>query len=305
MKIEIEEVGLREGLQSNNVILQKHEKINLVEKMIDAGLNRIQLGSFVNPQKVPQMEGVDDLFKYFADHRNVVFSGLVLNKKGLLRAIDAGIKYVNISMSASETHQLENTGKSKAESYTYIEEMIKIAKNNGILVKGGIQAAFGCFYEGRISTKDVLSMVSFYKNSGVDEYNLSDTAGFATPGDVQKILQNVCELIPTDKISLHMHDTFGMGIVNIYEAMQHGVVKFDTSVAGMGGCPFMKGAAGNVPTEDFVYMLSSLDFINKDSLPDIAKLIDCANYTRQLFNRDFTGKVSFFKDSYNKFMREK
>lgn len=304
MKIEIEEVGLREGLQSNKIVLQKSEKVRLVEKLIDAGLNRIQLGSFVNPVKVPQMEGVEDLFKYFADHKNVIFSGLVLNKKGLLRAIDAGVKYVNISMSASETHQLENTGKSKVESYTCIEEMIRIAKNNRISVKGGIQAAFGCFYEGRISTKDVLSIVSFYKNSGVDEYNLSDTAGFATPGAVKKILQNVCNLIPVNKISMHMHDTLGMGIVNIYQAILEGVVKFDTSIAGMGGCPFMKGAAGNVPTEDLVYMLTSLDFIKKDCLPDNEKLIECANFARQLFGKNFTGKISLFKDFYDKFMNK-
>jgi len=300
MKIEIEEVGLREGLQSNNIILQKHEKIKFVEKLIDSGLNRIQLGSFVNPQKVPQMEGVDDLFKYYADHRDVIFSGLVLNKKGLLRAIDAGVKHVNISLSASDTHQFKNSGKSKAESQENIKEMIKIAKNSGLQVKGGIQAAFGCFYEGRMPLENVMSLLAFYKNQGVNEFILSDTAGVATPGLIKKTLKSAYEIASPEQISLHIHDTLGMGIVNIYEAVNQGVKKFDSSIAGMGGCPFMEGAAGNVATEDLVYMLSSLDMVNKDKLPDISKLIDCAVFARELFGKNFTGKVSGCGTLYEK-----
>lgn len=304
MHVEIEEVGLREGLQSNDTILNENDKINLIEKLIDAGLRRIQLGSFVNFKKVPQMKGVDKLFEYFCERSDIVFTGLALNKKGVFRAIDAGVKNINISISASDTHQIENTGKSKSESMQSLKEMIDIAKDNGVSVKGGIQAAFGCFYEGGIPPEDVYYLLDFYKNCDVDEYNLSDTAGFATPGSVIEILKYASDLIPVENISLHMHDTFGMGIVNIYEAINRGVRKFDSSIAGMGGCPFMKGASGNVPTEDLVYMLSSLDYVNKNKLPDVKKLIDCASYARKLFGKEFTGKISLFSDFYDRYTRD-
>jgi len=300
MNIEIEEVGLREGLQSNDVILSEKDKINLIERLIDSGLERIQMGSFVNPEKVPQMRGVDNLFRHFCERKGIIFTGLALNKRGVLRAIDAGVKNINISVSASDTHQMKNTGKTKIESLKYLKEMIYIAKDNGMSVKGGIQAAFGCFYEGKIPVEAIHRLLDFYMYCDVDEYNLSDTAGFATPGVVKEILSYVGELVSLEKISLHMHDTLGMGLVNIFEAMNCGISRFDSSIAGMGGCPFMKGASGNVPTEDLVYMLNSLDFVNKDKLPDIKKLNDCADYARKLFGKDFTGKISYYKDIYNK-----
>ncbi|WP_052297434.1 hypothetical protein [Flexistipes sinusarabici] len=237
MNIEIEEVGLREGLQSNDVILSEKDKINLIERLIDSGLERIQLGSFVNPEKVPQMRGVDNLFRHFCERKGIIFTGLALNKRGVLRAIDAGVKNINISVSASDTHQMKNTGKTKIEALKYLKEMIYIAKDNGMSVKGGIQAAFGCFYEGKIPVEAIHRLLDFYMYCDVDEYNLSDTAGFATPGVVKEILSYVGELVSFEKISLHMHDTLGMGLVNIFEAMNCGISRFDSSIAGMGGCP--------------------------------------------------------------------
>lgn len=300
MHIEIEEVGLREGLQSNETVLEYEEKIVLVEKLIEAGVKRIQLGSFVNPDKVPQMSGVEDLFNYFKEHEGIVFTGLALNKKGLTRAIDAGVKHINISLSASDTHQFKNSGKSKSESKEKIKEMIETASSSGLYVKGGIQAAFGCFYEGRIPLENVMSLLAFYRNQGVNEFILSDTAGIATPGLIKDTLKNAYKIVSPEQISLHIHDTLGMGMVNIYEAVNQGVKKFDSSIAGMGGCPFMEGAAGNIATEDLVYMLSSLDMVNKDKLPDISKLIDCAVFARELFGKNFTGKVSGCGSLYEK-----
>ena len=297
MDVEIEEVGLREGVQSNKKILSLEEKIYIVKKLLNAGINRIQLGSFVNPKLVPQMEGVEELFKYFGNIDNIKFSGLVLNIKGVERALGCGVKFLEMSLSASNTHQIENTGKTIDESIKEISTMIHIAKKNNAYIRANISASFGCAFEGIIKIETVKNLVKMLIKKDVNEIALSDTVGFATPGKVAEMLDAVSTISPNTPFALHMHDALGMGLANIIVALEKGIRSFDSSVVGLGGCPFMKNAPGNVATEDVVYMLQSLGYLKQIN---IQKLCDCALYTRELYKKTFTGKISQYKDALSK-----
>ena len=289
MDVEIEEVGLREGVQSNKKILSLEEKIYIVKKLLNAGINRIQLGSFVNPKLVPQMEGVEELFKYFGNIDNIKFSGLVLNIKGLERALECGVKYLEMSLSASNTHQIENTGKTIDESIKEISTMIHIAKKNNVYIRANISASFGCAFEGIIKIETVQNLVEMLIKKDVDEIVLSDTVGFATPGKVAEMLDAVSTISQNTRFSLHLHDTLGMGLANIITALEKGICSFDSSIAGLGGCPFMKDGPGNVATEDVVFMLQSLGYLKNI---DLQLLCECARYVRHLYHKQFTGRIS-------------
>lgn len=295
--IQIEEVGLREGLQSNSICLSLNDKIKIIDILIGAGLKRIQLGSFVNEKRVPQMAGVEELFKHYADTDGVLFSGLVLNQRGLERALGCGVKLLNISISASDEHNRENTGKSIDEAMSTILNMIKTAKSEGVMVRAGIQAAFGCHFKGKPDIDLIINIVKSYKELGADEIGLSDTSGFATPGNIKEICGKVYEATGKTTLGIHLHDTFGMGMANVLAAIDSGVTVIDSSVAGMGGCPFMPDAPGNLPTEDLIHMLSSLNMLE---LINISKVVKAADFARELFGKDFTGIISKNYQLFNK-----
>jgi len=287
--IQIEEVGLREGLQSNNICLKLEDKIKLIDQLIDAGLRRIQLGSFVNEKRVPQMAGVEELFRHYADNSDVLFSGLVLNKRGLERALECNVKLINISISASNEHNIENTGKTIEEALPSVIEMIKTAKAEGAMVRAGIQAAFGCHFKGAPDISIITSLTERYMEAGADEIGLSDTSGFATPGVIKKIIGEVKYFTRETPIGIHLHDTFGMGMANVMASIDAGAATIDSSVAGMGGCPFMPDAPGNLPTEDLLHMLHSMNMVRYIKLD---KVVEAADTARKLFGKDFTGVIS-------------
>lgn len=287
--IQIEEVGLREGLQSNKICLKLSDKIRLIDTLIDAGLKRIQLGSFVNEKRVPQMAGVEDLFRHYSDRKDVVFSGLVLNRKGLDRALENSAELINISISASNEHNIENTGKSISEALPSVIDMIRTAKQEGRTVRAGLQAAFGCHFKGAPDIEIIRDISAGYKDAGADELGLSDTSGFATPGSIKKICAEALKASKGLRLGIHLHDTFGMGMANVLASIDSGVEVIDSSVAGMGGCPFMPGAPGNLPTEDLLHMLHSLDMLEYIKLD---KVVEAAQTARELFGREFTGVIS-------------
>lgn len=289
MSIQIEEVGLREGLQSNSKILKLKEKIILIDQILASGINRVQLGSFINEKKMPQMAGVEDLFKHYSDREDIQFSGLVLNIRGLERALNCGVKLLNISISASNTHNIENTGKSITEGLPTIINMIQDAVQSGVKVRAGIQAAFGCHFEGSIALPQILLLTEKFLDAGATEIGLSDTSGFATPGLISKVCSEVNKITGNATLGLHLHDTFGMGLANVLAAIDTGVTLFDSSVAGMGGCPFMPKAPGNLPTEDLVYMLQSMSLLKNICISDI---VTAAQTARMLFEKPFTGVIS-------------
>ncbi len=287
-QIVIEEVGLREGLQSNPKILTFEEKVRLVDGFIEAGIRRIQLGSFVNPKRIPQMAGVEQLFEHYKGKKNIIFSALVLNKKGLERAMSCGVKMINISLSASDSHQRENVGKSIKETLPIVTEMIGEAKRFGMRVRAGVQAAFGCYIEGQVPIKRVIELCNILKDAGADELNLADTAGFGSPGLIRELLQELRGLLPDTPIGLHLHNTLGMGLANVISAIHEGVTLFDSAIIGLGGCPFMKGAEGNIATEDLVFLLQSLGEVQDI---DLDKLCKVASYIRDIYRSSFNGKV--------------
>ncbi len=289
MRIEVEEVGLREGLQNLTIEVSLETKIEFVERAIKAGLDRIQLGSFVNPRKVPQMADTDTLCEHFIQTKpRTTFTALILNEKGLSRAVKSGVKHINISISASKTHQKKNTGMELDRALSEIERLIRSAKSNGMRVRGGIQAAFGCHYEGKVDFGIIREETSMIISAGVDEFGLSDTSGFATPASIKHTITLLKPIIEDTPVALHLHDTTGMGLANALYGIESGVTILDSSICGLGGCPFMEGAAGNIPTEDMVFMLKSFGMLGKVSMD---KIIEFSRFIERKLGIISTSKI--------------
>lgn len=289
--IVIHEVGLRDGLQMEHTIVPFEEKLTWVDKLIDSGVDIIQLGSFVHPTKVPQMADTDKLFQHVTElHKDsrVLFSGLVLNEKGLDRGLACGVGMFCMGVSASETHSMKNTGMTIEEATKRIIAMGEIAKAAGKKVQVSVQSAFGCGYEGAVPEERVLGIVKRYTDAGLTNISLADTAGHATPDRVMSMFGKIVTLGKDIECACHFHNTYGLGLANCYAAMNAGVKYFESSVAGLGGCPFTKVAGGNVCTEDFVHMLQRMDL--RDDIK-LDMLIDLANDVARFFSREMPGMV--------------
>lgn len=254
----IEDAFLRDGLQNEPRLLSVDEKLRLLNAIEDAGVRRIQIGSFVHPKIVPQMANTDALFEKLAPKRGVVYSALVFNKTGLARAKNVGAEHLSISVSASETHSQKNTRKSVQDARLTVTDVIESALQEGIKVRAGIQSALGCAYEGRIEFSKVIEIAKEFAKLGVSEINIADTAGLATPMQVYSICRQLTDLLPDVALSLHLHDTRGMGIANMLAGLQAGVQIFDASMGGLGGCPFIPKATGNISTEDAAFLCSEM-----------------------------------------------
>lgn len=253
----IEDEFLRDGLQNEKRLFSLAEKLALIAALEQAGVRRIQLGSFVHPKWVPQMADTDALFDAVTPKPGVTYSALVLNQAGLDRALAVGVRHLSISISASETHSRKNTNRSVAEARAAIAPVIEKALSEGVTVRAGIQSALGCGFEGRIDTDHVIELANFFADMGVHEINLADTAGLANPKQIYDLCTYLGDRIGPD-LSLHLHDTRGLGIANMVAGMQAGVRIFDTALAGLGGCPFIPKATGNISTEDAAFVCTQL-----------------------------------------------
>ena len=287
-KIVIEEQGLRDGLQNEKPIVSTDKKLELIEAVADAGLKRIEVTSFVHPKLVPQMADAEDICRGLDHSRDVLYSALVLNTKGLERAANAGLKHVAASISASDTHSRKNTNASLSEARKRIAEMIKVGQEHGLTIRGGLQCVFGCRFEGRIDPRVVFDMIKEQLDLGIDEVVLADSTGMANPIAIQEISAKVIELSEGKPVFLHLHDTEGKGLANALAAMQVGVAHFDTAFGGMGGCPFIKGASGNISTEDMVFMLGQMGI---ETGVDIEKIAVISRYLVEFFSKQFSGKM--------------
>jgi len=286
--VTLTEVGLRDGIQIESRIIPTGMKLELIDALVDAGLKKLQITAFVNPSKIPQMADAEKLISLLPEYPGVEFSGLVLNTAGVLRARDAGLKSVEVSVSASDTHSRKNTGLSLERAKSTAVEMVALAKEAGLQVKAGIQCAFGCVYEGAVPGKRVSAMAAAYASGGADMLSLADTTGMGTPVSVERILKAVIPVAGNIPIALHLHDTRGLGTANLMKAMEYGISRFDTSFGGMGGCPFVKGAAGNISTEETVELLSSLGI---ETGIDIQKAAACALKMEQFLEKPLSGKL--------------
>jgi hydroxymethylglutaryl-CoA lyase len=278
-KVTICEVGLRDGLQNEPKILSTEEKLKLANGFIDAGLKVIELGSFMSPKAVPQMANTDELFKSLGKIEGVELRALIANKKGVERAIACGCSKIKLNVSASRGHNLANINMTPEESVAGFAESVDLALANGLEVSGSISMPFGSPWEGSISVDEVDSIVKAYLNVGIKEISLSDASGMAVPNQVYDMCIYMKERHPQVKWWLHFHNTRGMAMANILAGMQAGITNFDSSVGGLGGCPFVPGAAGNVSSEDVVHMMDEMGI---ETGIDVLKLIDLAKGLQEL-----------------------
>jgi len=270
----LEDTTLRDGLQSEKIELTLEEKALLFVMLVDAGVRRIQVGSFVNPGIVPQMAGVEELLRLVNPPPEVRLSALVLNGRGLDRALECGMKHVNLSVSASETHSRKNVNRSFEEARAEMVALIGHAVSQGMAVQAGVQCAFGCVYEGAIPEERVLATLHCLRESGAGELYLADTTGMAHPRQITGMVEKATHLLPGTPLSLHLHDTRGLGLANIVAGYEAGVRAFDVAVGGLGGCPFVKGASGNVPTEDAVNLFARMGVDTGIRLNGLCRIVD-------------------------------
>jgi hydroxymethylglutaryl-CoA lyase len=291
-RIIIHEVGMRDGLQMEKQVVPMEQKIGWIDRLTGAGLDIIQVGSFVHPERVPQMADTDRLFAGLVARgngaRKTIYSGLVLNEKGLERGFQCGVEMFCMGVSASDTHSRKNTGMGTAEATERIIAMARQAGSAGKRVQVSVQSAFGCGYEGPVPRERVLGIVQQYLEAGLKNISLADTAGHATPDQVEQLYGAIFKLDGTAECACHFHNTYGLALANCYAAMKAGVQNYESSVAGLGGCPFTKIAGGNACTEDVVHMLHRMNM-----RPDInlEKLISVAREIAGFFQREMDGVV--------------
>jgi len=286
--VALTEVGLRDGIQIENRHIPTEMKLELIETLVAAGLKSLQITAFVHPDKVPQMADAEKLISKLPVHAGVDFTGLVLNLNGVNRAQEAGLQSVEVSVSASDTHSRKNAGLSLEQARNLSVEMVTRAKESGLNVRAGIQCAFGCVYEGRVPVHRVVEMAGAYVQAGADVLALADTTGMATPVTVTDLLGAIGPVSANIPLALHLHDTRGLGLVNLMKALEFGVDRFDTSFGGMGGCPFVTGAAGNIATEDTVHLLSSLGI---ETGVDIEKVAAISRTMADFLRKPLPGKL--------------
>jgi hydroxymethylglutaryl-CoA lyase len=286
--ITIEEQGLRDGFQSETTVVPTERKLEIIGALVNAGVRRIQICSFVHPEVVPQMADAEALCKAVKPHPGVIYSGLVLNLKGVERAVDAGLEHVAASISASDTHSRKNTGRSLDDAQAGYAEMVRTAKAAGLTVRGGIQCAFGCRFEGAVDPGAVLDMVEHHLDLDIDELALADSTGMADPAAMNDLMGKVVELAGDKPVILHLHDTEGRGLANALAAIQVGVRVFDTAFGGMGGCPFIKGATGNIATEDLAAMAGRMGMTTGIDIRAVARI---SRSLENFFNKKLPGSM--------------
>lgn len=291
-EIVIHEVGMRDGLQMEQRVVPVDKKIDWIEELVATGVDLIQVGSFVHPEKVPQMADTDQIFmeltKPGRKPSGVTLSALILNEKGLERGLRCGADMFCMGVSASETHSKKNTGMSVAEATDRIIRIALHAIEEKKRVQVSVQSAFGCGYEGPVPQERVMKIVERFLNAGLRTISLADTAGHATPKQVERLFSAILEFDDKVECACHFHNTYGLGLANVYAALKTGVKYFESSVAGLGGCPFTKIAGGNVATEDMVHMFQRMDLRHDVKLD---RLIAIARDVSRCFDRDMPGTV--------------
>jgi hydroxymethylglutaryl-CoA lyase len=290
----LQEVGLRDGLQIEAQTVPTERKLQWIARLAESGIDRIQVGSFVNPQKVPQMADTDVLFRELSRAAGggpagrPVYTALVLNEKGLERGLACGVESFCMGVSASDTHSRKNTGMSSAEAALRIVAMGRQALDAGKEVQVSVQSAFGCGFEGVVPKQRVLDLVQRFVDAGFSNLSLADTAGHADPAQVEDLFGSLRGLAPQARLACHFHDTYGLGMANAWAALRAGVTSFESAFAGLGGCPFTAVAAGNVCTEDLVHLLHRAN-LRRDVR--LEPLVELARDAAAFFQRALPGRI--------------
>ncbi|MBA2649074.1 MAG: hydroxymethylglutaryl-CoA lyase [Legionella sp.] len=257
-KVTLIEVGPRDGLQNENAFVDTQQKIQFINALSQTGLTQIEVTSFVSTKSIPQLADNAYVYTHIDKAPSISYTALVPNEKGMLMALEAGVQQIAVFTAASELFNQRNINCSIAESLKRIEKVMVLAKKNNILVRGYISCVLGCPYEGDISPQTVAQVTKQLLNLGVDEISLGDTIGVGTPKQTKYLLDEILKHLHIDKLAMHFHDTYGQAIANIFSTLCYGVHRFDSSVAGLGGCPYARGASGNVATEDVLYLMHGL-----------------------------------------------
>ncbi len=284
----IQEVAPRDGLQIEPTWVSTDDKVRLIDAFSTMGFTRIEVSSFVSPKAVPALRDAADVFSRIRRMPGIIYTALVPNLRGAENALAADADELNMVMSASETHNMANVRMTGADSFRSFAEIAKAAKTAGVLLNGTVATTFGCPFEGRQSPERVIDLVRRYLDLGVDGITLADTTGMANPKQVASLVERVLALIPASGLSLHFHNTRGLGLANVIAAYDVGARRFDSALGGLGGCPFAPGASGNICTEDVVNMAHDLGL--KMGL-DLASLIALSRTLPALLGHDVPGQV--------------
>lgn len=284
----ITEVGPRDGLQSEKEFVPTAQKIELIQSLLDAGLRRFEITSFVSPRAVPQMRDAAEVMAAFRGLSDAHLTALVPNPRGAAAAIEAGVDAMVLFASASESHNLKNVNRSRTESLAGFAEIARMAEGAGIALQGAIATAFGCPFEGDVALGAVVDQAKAYRDLGMGYITLGDTTGMATPLLVIQRVQALAEAVPEVDIALHFHNTRGVGLACAYAGLTQGVRHYESSIGGLGGCPFVPRATGNIPTEDLVYLFHESGV---DTDIDLDKLIEAAELAEHIIGRELPGQI--------------
>ncbi len=274
-RVRVVEVGPRDGLQNEKAQIPTAEKVTFINLLSQAGLSMVEATSFVSPKAIPQLADAGEVMAGITRREGVSYPVLVPNKKGMERALDVGVRAVAVFTAASESFTRHNINMTIAESFESFRPVIEMARGAGIWVRGYISTGFGCPYEGAVSPTKVLEVAQRLLELGVDELSVGDTIGVATPNQVVEVVTLLAGHMPLEKLALHFHDTRGTALANVLTALQLGVTIFDSSAGGLGGCPYAPGAAGNLATEDLLYLLHGLGI---ETGIDLAKIVEATSF---------------------------
>ena len=260
-KVKIVEVGPRDGLQNESQFISTQVKIDFINKLFESGLEDVELTSLVKAENIPQLKDAELVFKSISDNKNINLNKcpiLVPNTKGMERALHLGVERVALFTATSEKFNQKNINSSIEESLERLEAVAKICQREKVTIRGYVSTVFGCPYEGKKTSGNLESIIKRLIDMGADEISLGDTIGVATPYHVEEVLSSVLKYCPQEKIAMHFHDTYSRALANVYASLKFGISIFDSSAGGMGGCPYAKGASGNLATEDLVSLLNEM-----------------------------------------------
>ena len=286
-RVQVVEVGPRDGLQNEKVQIPTAQKIRFIDMLSEAGFGMVEATSFVSPKAIPQLADAGEVMAGITWRDGVSYPVLVPNKKGMERALAAGTRAVAVFTAASESFTRHNINMTIDESFASFRPVVEMARSEGIWVRGYISTAFGCPYEGAVPPASVLDVARRLLDLGVDELSVGDTIGVATPNQVVEVVTLLAGQLPLEKLALHFHDTRGTALANVLTALQLGVTIFDSSTGGLGGCPYAPGAAGNLATEDLLYMLHGLGI---ETGIDLTKVVEATSFLAPLLGHAPTSK---------------
>lgn len=286
--VTIIDVSPRDGLQNDPRLVTVEQKVELVNKLVAAGVHKVEVTSFVHPLKVPQMADANEVLQALSDKDDLEAIALIPNLKGYERAREHRLSEVNWVSAATETFNEKNIGMSIEDNMSQFFQVLEEAKKDGIRTCFSVAVSFGCPYEGDVDEENVLQIVRRIKEAGVDRIGIADTIGIATPDHVERLMKKVLAIAGDTPVAIHLHDTRGLGLANAYAAYKAGVRIFETSASGIGGCPFAPGAAGNLATEDLVYLFERM---NIPTGVDFQKLLGVADYAASLSTKNPLGRI--------------